>query len=153
MDFDPKPHFSFVSSWFPGYFYNFSSSEIIIFEEISAIAFQNGIEHLSTTSGREMTVISFQENIVFLQNSVDPIGAIRESIDRSQDNRSKDMSRQQKALTSRVFGVSWTAGCWEVSKTMLGTTRPKKKLKKTKLLLVSKKKTFNNLGARPCTGV
>ena len=55
---------------------------MIIFEEISAIAFQNGIEHLSTTSGREMTVISFQENIVFLQNSVDPIGAIiRESID------------------------------------------------------------------------
>ena len=40
-----------------------------IFEEISAIAFQNGIENLSTTSGREMTVISFQENIVISQNT------------------------------------------------------------------------------------
>ena len=48
----------------------------------------------------------------------------------SQANRPRNMSRQQKAPTSRVFGVSWTAGCWEVSKTMLGITRTKKNLKK-----------------------
>ena len=39
-----------------------------IFEEISAIAFQNGTEHLSTTSGCEMAARSLKENMVFSQN-------------------------------------------------------------------------------------
>ena len=128
-NFDHKLQFSSVSPWFPGYFHNFSSIEIVIFEEISAVAFQNGTEHLSTTSGREMTVISFQENIMISTNSDVPIVSKEESIE-SQENQSENISRQQKSLTSRVFGVSWTAGCREVSKTMLGITRTKKKLKK-----------------------
>ena len=139
MDFDPKPQFSFVSSWFPGYFHNFSSSEIIIFEEISAVAFQNGTEHLSTTSGREMTVLLFQENIMISSNSNVPI---EESIE-SQENQLENISRQQKALTSRVFGVSWTAGCREVSKIMLGTPRLKKKTKKNKNFCPYQKKNIS----------
>ena len=95
---------------------------MIIFEEISAIAFQNGTEHLSTTSGREMTVLLFQENIMISSNSD---VTMKESIE-SQENQLENISRQQKALTSRVFGVSWTAGCREVSKIMLGTPRLKK---------------------------
>ena len=73
-----------------------------------------------------MTVLLFQENIMISSNSNVPI---EESIE-SQDNQSENISRQQKALTSRVFGVSWTAGCREVSKIMLGTPRLKKTKKK-----------------------
>ena len=139
-NFDPKPQFSLVSSWFPGYFLNVSSNKIIIFGEISAIAFQNGTEHHPTTSGRGMTVILFQENIVISQNSAVPIDEPIES----QDHRSKNISRQEKALTSRVFGVSCTAGYQEVSRFMLGYHRTKKNKKETKILPVPKKKTFNN---------
>ena len=125
-NFDPKLQFSSVSSWFPEYLHNFSSIEIVIFEEISAVAFQNGTEHLSTTSGCEMTVLLFQENIMISSNSNVPI---EESIV-SQENQFENISRQQKALTSRVFGVSCTAGYQEVSKFMLGYHRTTKKTKK-----------------------
>ena len=66
---------------------------------------------------------------------------IEESIE-SQENQFENISRQQKALTSRVFGVLWTAGCREVSKTMLGTPRLKKKLKKIKTSARIKKENF-----------
>ena len=99
---------------------------MIIFEEISAIAFQNGTKHLSTTSGREITVIPFQENIAISQNSVVPIGYLLNL----KDNRHKNILHLQMALTSRVFGVSCTAGYQEVSKIMLGYHRTKKKQKK-----------------------
>ena len=75
-----------------------------------------------------MTVILFQENIVISQNSAVPIDEPIES----QDHRSKNISRQQKALASRVFGVSCTAGYQEVSKFMLGYHRTKKKRKENK---------------------
>ena len=88
-----------------------------------------------------MTVLLFQENIMISSNSNVPI---EESIV-SQENQFENISRQQKALTSQVFGVSWTAGCREVSKIMLGTPRLKKKLKKIKTSARTKKKLFNNL--------
>ena len=74
---------------------------------------------------------------MILSNSDVPI---EESIE-SRENQSENISRQQKALTSRVFGVSWTAGCREVSETMLGITRHKKKTKKKLKFCSYQKKT------------
>ena len=62
----------------------------------------------------------------FHKNSVVPIGYLLNL----KDNRHKNILHLQMALTSRVFGVSCTAGYQEVSKIMLGYHRTKKQKKK-----------------------